>query len=606
MLFVTLVFGVRLLYVQVLNNDWKNRAEQITHHKVTIHPARGLLYDRNGELLVAVNQVYDILVTPKDVKGIDTVEFCSLFKISKTEFLQKIENASTGYNVSYKASTFIESMSKEEYSRVVPYLKSFKGFDSKRRTNRGYPNGVAAHVLGYVRKISAEQYSKDQKEGEKYYNQNDYVGVTGLEKVYEKELRGERGSAFFLRDYAGNDKTNLEQNYAISGKNLYTSIDLKLQSYGERLMKNKLGSIVAIEPSTGEILSLISAPSFDPNKLSGREFSENYKELLKNDTLKPIINRPIYNANYRPGSIFKLVQALIAMQEGVIKQSTGFACNKSLINCHNHEHPSNVQIAIKHSCNPYFYHVYKRLIQRGDQSSIFKDSRLGIEKWNAAVKTFGLGVKLNTDIPGVKAGRIPDANYYDNEFPSKSNPYGKHRWAFSTIYSNSIGEGEIGVSPLQMANLAAIIANRGYYYTPHLVKKIGKDGSKRPEYLKKNYAMAAAEYFEPVINAMEMVVENGTARNAQIDSIIVCGKTGTVQNETFNDHSVFIAFAPKENPQIAIAVYVEYGTWGGIWAAKIASLMIEKYLAKELSENAKNKEKQVLDAIILDKHSDFK
>ena len=355
MLVVTLVFGVRLLYIQVLNDDWKNRAEQITHHKVTIHPARGLLYDRNGELLVAVNQVYDILVTPKDVKDIDTAQFCSLFEISKKEFLQKIEYACTGYNVSYKASAFIESMSKEEYSRIVPNLKSFNGFDSKRRTNRGYPYGVAAHVLGYVRKISAEQYSKDQNAGEKYYNQNDYVGVTGLEKVYEKELRGERGSAFFLRDYAGNDKTNLEENYAIAGHNLYTSLDVKLQAYGELLMTNKLGSIVAIEPATGEILTLISAPSFDPNKLSGREFSENYKELLNNDTLKPIINRPIYNDNYRPGSIFKLVQALIAMQEGVIFENTGFMCNKRLINCHNHEHPSNIQIAIKHSCNPYFY-----------------------------------------------------------------------------------------------------------------------------------------------------------------------------------------------------------------------------------------------------------
>mgnify|MGYP000026223528 FL=1 len=606
MLVVTLVFGVRLLYIQVLNDDWKIRAEQITQHKVTIHPARGLLYDRNGELLVAVNQVYDILVTPKDVKDIDTAQFCSLFDISRKEFLQKIEHASTGYNVSYKASTFIESMSKEEYSRVVPYLNNFNGFGSKRRTNRGYPYGVAAHVLGYVRKISAEQYSEDQNAGEKYYNQNDYVGVTGLEKVYEKELRGERGSAFFLRDYAGNDKTNLEENYAIAGNNLYTSLDVKLQAYGELLMTNKLGSIVAIEPATGEILTLISAPSFDPNKLSGREFSENYKELLNNDTLKPIINRPIYNDNYRPGSIFKLVQALIAMQEGVITENTGFACNKTLVNCHNHEHPSNVQIAIKHSCNPYFYQVYKRLIQRGEESSIFKDSRLGIEKWNASVKSFGLGTKLNTDIPGVKPGRIPDANYYDNEFPSKSNPYGKHRWAFSTIYSNSIGEGEIGVSPLQMANLAAIIANKGYYYTPHLVKKIGKDGSKRPEYLQKNYTMAAAKYFDPVANAMEMVVENGTARAAKIDSIIVCGKTGTVQNETFNDHSVFIAFAPKENPQIAIAVYVEYGTWGGVWAAKIASLMIEKYLLKELSEKGKKKEQEVLDAVILDKHSDFK
>ena len=606
MLVVGVVFGFRLLYVQVLNDEWKDRAEQITNHEIMIHPARGLLYDRNGELLVAVNQVYDILVTPKDIKEIDTLALCNLLEISKETFLQKIENACSGYNVSYKASVFIESMSKEEYSKIAPQLKNFTGFDAVRRTNRGYPYDVAGHVLGYVRKISAKQYKADQEDGEKYYNQNDYVGVTGLEKVYEKELRGERGVASYLRDYAGNDKTSLEETYAIAGKNLYTSLDVNLQAYGELLMQNKLGSIVAIEPATGEILTMVSAPSYKPSKLSGREFSENYQEIINNDTLKPIINRPIYNDNYRPGSIFKLVESLIAMQEGVIKENTAFACNKALIHCHNHTSPTNVKIAIQHSCNPYFYQVYKRLIQRGEDKSIFKDSRLGIEKWSEAVKTFGLGVKLNTDIPDVKPGRIPDANYYDNEFPNKTNPYGKYRWAFSTIYSNSIGEGEIGVSPLQMANLAAIIANRGFYYTPHLVKKIGEDGTKRPEYLVKNYTMADAKYFAPVIDAMEQVVQNGTARRAQIDSITVCGKTGTVQNKSFNDHSVFIAFAPKENPKIAIAVYVEYGTWGGLWSAMIASLMIEKYLNGELSEKGKKKEQKVLDAIILDKNSDFK
>lgn len=605
-LVVALVFGVRLLYVQVLNDDWKDRAEEITHHEITIHPSRGLFYDRNGELLVAANQVYDIMVTPKDVKGIDTLEFCELLSLSKQEFLDKIERACTGYNVSYKASVFIESMSKEEYSQIAPRLGDYNGFDAVRRTNRGYPHSVAAHVLGYVRKISAKQYKEDQTNGEEYYNQNDYVGITGLEKTYEKELRGERGSAFYLRDYAGNDKTNLDETYAIAGQNLYTSLDVKLQMYGELLMKNKLGSIVVIEPSTGEILAMVSAPSYDPSLLSGREFSDNYQEIIENDSLNPILNRPIYNDNYRPGSIFKLVQSLVAMQEGVIHENTSLPCNKSLIHCHNHAHPSSVRIAIQHSCNPYFHEVYKRLIQRGEEESHFRDSRIGIEKWNKAVKSFGLGTKLNTDIPGVKPGRIPDANYYDNEFPSKSNPYGKHRWAFSTIRSNSIGEGEIGVSPLQMANLASIIANRGYYYTPHLVKKIGIDGKKRPEYLVKHYAMTDAKYYVPVVDAMEQVVLNGTARGAQIDSVSICGKTGTVQNKSFNDHSVFIAFAPKENPKIAIAVYVEYGTWGGLWAAKIASLMVEKYLNKELSEKGKKKEKQVLDAIILDKHSDFK
>ncbi len=296
------------------------------------------------------------------------------------------------------------------------------------------------------------------------------------------------------------------------------------------------------------------------------------------------------------------------MQEGFITKNTGFACNKSLIHCHNHEAPHDVITAIKHSCNPYFYQVYKRLIQRGENPSIFKDSRIGIEKWSKAVQSFGLGVKLNTDIPGIKTGNIPNANYYDTKFPNTKNPYGKHRWAFSTIYSNAIGEGEIGVSPLQMANLAAIIANRGYYYTPHLVKKIGENGEKRPEYLVKNYTFVDSIHFEPVVNAMELVVQSGTARRAQIDSITICGKTGTVQNanDTINDHSVFIAFAPKDNPQIAIAVYVEYGTWGGTWAAPIASLMVEKYLNHELSEKGLKKEKRILENTILTKHQVFR
>lgn len=606
MLFIGILFTLRLLYVQVLDDTWKERAEEITKHETTIHPSRGLIYDRNGELLVSANQVYDIMVTPNKIGKIDTTLLYDLFNLSKTEFDNKIENASTGYNVPYKGSIFIEAMAKEEFARIAPLLKQYNGFEAVRNTNRGYPNSIAAHILGYVRKISAKQYEHDQNEGEKYYNQNDYVGITGLEKIYEKELRGERGTALFLRDYAGNDKTGLETIEATAGKNLYSTIDLKLQEYGEQLMQNKLGSIVAIEPATGEILSMVSAPSYDPNLFVGREFSTNYSEIINNDSLNPILNRPIYNDNYRPGSIFKLVQALVAMQEGVIQENTGFTCNKALIGCHNHAHPSNVRIAIQHSCNPYFYQVYKRLVQRGENSSIFKDSRIGVQKWHDAVISFGLGTKLGTDIPGVKTGRIPDADYYDTQFPTPNNPYGKYRWAFSTIYSNSIGEGEIGVSPLQMANLAAIIANRGYFYTPHLVKKIGEDGSKRKEFQEKNFTVVEAKHFTPVVDAMEQVVLNGTARQAQVDSVEVCGKTGTVENKSFNDHSVFIAFAPKENPKIAVAVYVEYGTWGGTWAAPIASLMIEKYLKGELSEKGKKKEDRVLKAVILDKHSDFK
>ena len=597
LILIGLIFVFRLLFVQVIGSKWSDRAHVITHSEKSIQPPRGLIYDRNGLLLVSANQVYDIMVTPREIGEIDTISLCDLFGINKAEFDNKIIRATSGYNVSYKASLFIEGMSKEDYAKISTGLRKYNGFNAIRSSERGYPMHNAAHILGYIRKISKKQYDHYKQEDEPYFK-NDYIGITGLEKVYENQLRGERGKVFYLQDYKGNKKEKIEENKPIMGKNLFTTIDGDLQSLGEQLMKNKLGCIVAIEPKTGEILSMVSAPSFDPSLLSGKNFSSNYKDLSDNDTLKPLINRPIYNDSYRPGSIFKLIQALVALNDGVIKYNTGFTCNKQIIGCHNHEAPLNLGIAIKHSCNPYFYQVYKRLILRGQESSVFKDSRLGLDKWRNSVKKFGLGVQFKTDIPGVKKGLLPSIEFYDNW-------YGKNRWAFSTIYSNSIGEGEIGVSPLQMANLAAIIANKGYYFTPHLVRKIGDNGSKKAEFLNVNNTNVDTVHFQPIINAMEQVVLNGTARSAQIDSISLCGKTGTVENKSFNDHSVFIAFAPKENPQIAIAVYVEYGTWGGTWAAPIASVMIEQYLKKKLSEKGLIKKNKIESAIILSKTSDF-
>ncbi len=601
---IGIVFGFRLLFIQVVDDKWKTRAWDIIHKEISIEPPRGLIYDRNDKLLVGANQVYDIMVTPKLIGEIDTLKLCSLFKISKKEFDLKIKKASTGYNVVYKPSLFIGGMSKEEYTSMSPILKQYNGYVAILNTNRGYPEHIASHVLGYIRKISNKQY-KEYKNSENPYTINDYIGITGIEKVYENELRGYRGKEHYLQDYVGNQKEIIDQKNAIPGKDLYTSIDLDLQRLGEELMNNKMGCIVAIEPKSGEILSMVSAPTYDPSLLAGNTFSRHYTTLSKNDSLKPLINRPVYNDSYRPGSIFKLVQVLVALQEGVINYNTGFTCNKGIIGCHNHDYPYNVGIAIKHSCNPYFYQVYKRLILRGIDKNIYKDSRIGIEKWSKAVESFGLGTKLRTDIPGVKEGIIPNANYYDNEFPSKSKPYGKHRWAFSYIYSNSIGEGEIEVSPLQMANLAAIIANKGYYYTPHFVKKIGKNGLKKSDFLIKEYTVVDPIHFPPIINAMEEVVLNGTGKNAQVEGVSICGKTGTVENKTFNDHSVFIAFAPKEDPKIAIAVYVEYGTWGGTWAALIASVMIEKYLKGELSKKGIEKKEKIDKAIILNKNSDF-
>lgn len=604
---VAIVMIVRLLYLQVLDDKWANRSEEITHSMKSLKPSRGLIYDRNGVLLVEASQVYDIYVTPDEIGETDTMKLCEIFDLTKEEFDKKIEKANA--YASYKASIFIEGMHKDDYAKIAHYLPELEGFHEERNTQRGYPEHVAAHVLGYIGIISKEEYEADKASDDPYYTMNDYIGKSGIELIYENELRGKRGMVSYLKDRLGNEKEDLYSENAQAGANLYTTLDVELQKYGEKLMGNKVGCIVAIEPATGEILSMVSAPFYDPELFVGRDFGKNYAKINKEDSLglKPLINKGIYNDTYRPGSIFKLVEALIGMHEGVIQPNTAIPCNKSWIHCHNHPSPTNVSIAIQHSCNPYFYQVYKRLIQRGDDPSIFKDSRLGIEKWAESVRSFGLGVKLETDIPGVKTGRIPDANYYDNEFPSKAHPYGKHSWAFSTIYSNSIGEGEIGVSPLQMANLAAIIANRGYYYTPHLVRKIGENGEKRKEFQEKHYTVVEEEYFEPVVNAMEQVVLNGTAKRAQIEDIAVCGKTGTVQNKAddINDHSVFIAFAPKDDPKIAVAVYVEYGTWGGTWAAPIASLMIEKYLKGELSEKGKKKEERVISTSILYKNQKF-
>jgi penicillin-binding protein 2 len=597
MLGVGLIFIFRLLFIQVINKDWSNRAAQISSTIKNIQPPRGFIYDRNHKLLVGAEQAYDIMILPKAIKESDSLIICQLFNLSIEELRFKIHKACSGYNASYKASVFFEALTKSEYAKIAPIIGQVSGLYAMIKTQRGYPLPIAAHALGYIRKISKRQYEKSRKVNQNIYSKNDYLGITGLEKTYELALRGKRGNENFLKDYAGNKVEIIDKEPAKPGSDLFTTLDADLQLIGEELMRNKLGCVVAIEPSTGEILSMVSAPSFDPALFSGRDFPVQYQKLLMNDSLKPLLNRPIYNDKYRPGSIFKLVHALIALQEGVLSPSTGFICNKNIIGCHNHEPPTNLITAIKHSCNPYFYQVYKRIILRGKSQNYFEDSRLGLANWEAKARNFGFGEILGIDIPEEKKGFLPNVDFYDKW-------YGKKRWAFSTIYSNSIGEGEIGVSPLQMANLAAIIANRGYYYTPHLVKNIGNE-KVNTKFTIKHTTKIDSIYFVPVIDAMEQVVLNGTASRAQLDSTSVCGKTGTVENKNFNDHSVFIAFAPKDNPKIAIAVYVEYGTWGGSWAAPIASVMIDKYLNKKLSIKSLKNKKIISEAIILNKNSDF-
>lgn len=578
-----LVFILRLFYIQVIDDSYKLSAKNQALRYVTQYPPRGLIYDRNHELLVFNEAAYDLMVVPRLVKNIDTLAFCELVGVSAESFVLKMQHAKKYSRI--KASVFEKQINAEQFAAISEKLHKYPGFYGEKRTLRKYPDAAAAQILGYISEVNNADLQADN-----YYKKGDFIGTNGLEKSYEKELRGRRGQKVLVVDVHNRVKGSYENGkfdtLAIQGANLTSTIDKNLQIYGELLMQNKRGSIVAIEPQTGEILALVSAPSYDPNILAGRDRNVNFQMLLANDSLNPLFNRAL-NASYRPGSIFKLVQSLVGLQEKVIYPSTRFRCTRNIIACHGSHTNDDLPNAILHSCNPYFYNVYKKIIQPGKSNSVFQDSRIGLEIWEKHVRSFGLGSRMDIDLPNVAKGLVPNIAFYDKW-------YGANRWAFSTIYSNSIGEGELGVVPIQMANLAAIIANKGYYYSPHLVKSID-DSGKRPEYLQKNHTSIDEQYFQLVIDAMQNVVEvdGGTARRARIKDIEVCGKTGTVQNKDRPDHSVFIAFAPKENPQIAIAVYVEYAGFGGTWAAPIASLMIEKYLKGSIGD--KEKEKRILD-----------
>jgi penicillin-binding protein 2 len=572
------------MFLQIISSEYKNSAENNSQRHEVIYPARGLIYDRNGKLLVYNEAAYDLKIIPRQLTVFDTTEICKILEISKQDLEKAIKKAKR-YSY-YKPSTIVKQISNKTYGALQEKLFKYKGFYVQARTVRKYPEKTAAHVLGYIGEVNKKTTEKDP-----YYQAGDYIGISGIEQSYEKELRGVKGKRIYLVDVhnriQGKYMDGKYDKPAIPGKNLISTLDADLQSYGEKLMKNKIGSVVAIEPKTGEILCLISSPAYDPNMLVGRKRGYNYRKLSI-DSLNPLFNRALA-AKYPPGSIFKTIQALIAMQLGLITPFTGFVCNKALVGCHNHPSANTVQEAIKMSCNPYFYQVYKRIIQQGISSNIFEDAREGLKIWRKYVLSFGLGDKLNIDLSGTKAGVVPSVKFYDKW-------YGKKRWAFSTIYSNSIGQGEVEVVPLQMANLAAIIANKGYYYTPHVIKSIGDSGKIRNEYTYYHKTLIDKKWFEPVIAGMYDVVNSpgGTAHRAHIDSIVVCGKTGTAQNPHGEDHSVFIAFAPKDNPEIAIAVYVENSGFGGTWAAPIASLLIEKYLTGKISN--KYKEKRILDA----------
>jgi penicillin-binding protein 2 len=562
---------VRLFYIQVIDDSYRVSAESNVLRYVTQYPARGVVYDRNGKLVVFNQAAYDIMVVPGQTAVLDTTEFCDLTGISAESFRTRMA-AALKYS-KYAPSVFLRQISAETYARLQEKMFRYPGFYVQTRTLRSYARPVASHLLGYVGEVDDNIVAADT-----YYKSGDYIGISGIEKAYETELRGKKGVNIYLVDVHNRVKGSYHDGdldtVPVPGNDLITTIDIDLQEYGELLMRNKTGSIVAIEPSTGEVLALVSSPGYDPSLLVGRVRSGNF-ETLRRDTLKPLFNRALM-ASYPPGSTFKPVVGLIALQEKVIVPSTLFGCSPGylFVGCHSHPVPLDLAEAIMHSCNSYFCQAFRKTLE----GSAYKSIGEAYDRWKRYLNDFGFGNKLNTDFPNELPGFIPATSYYDRY-------YGSGRWKALTVISLGIGQGEIGTTPLQMANMTAAIANRGYFYTPHIVRSASEDGTTESRFIEKHHTGIDSVHFKSVIEGMALVISGGpgaTARHIAIEGIEICGKTGTAQNPHGDDHSVFVAFAPRDNPKIAIAVYVENAGFGSTHAAPVASLMIEKFLTGEV------------------------
>ena len=573
---VGLLYAARLFYLQILDDSYSLESSSNSIKRVIEVPYRGQIYDRSGKLIVYNTPVYDLYVTPKRVKIPDTLAFCRLMNVTRAEFDSIIDLAKAYSPV--KPSVFLRQLSKEDYARIQDALVDYRGFEPVMSSMRTYPAHTLANALGYVSEISKKKLDNQETP---YYRQGDYIGHNGLEEAYEVELRGRRGTKYMMQNVRGVDKGSFKNGEfdtaAVAGKNLYTSIDVDVQRYADSLMQNKVGAVIAIDPGTGEILTSVSAPTYDPNLLSSRFFSKNYRKLISNP-YKPLINRPVM-ASYRPGSTFKLIQALIAQQQGSLFTSTYYGHAGSPMRCHCRG-GNNLRGAVQNSCNPYFYQVFRKYIYNNGNPNTFRASAIGLQEWHDHVIKFGIGEKLGVDLPSELRGNLPTVGLYDKVYR------GEFRWKFSNIYSLSIGEGELLISPLKLANLAATIANRGWYISPHYIKGIGKLDEGIPErYREKHYTDIDAKYYLPVIDGMRMAVAAGTVKkDADINGIDLCGKTGTSQNAKFghaHDHSIFIGFAPMNNPKIAIAVFVENAGWGGVAAASVAALVAERYLKRK-------------------------
>jgi penicillin-binding protein 2 len=576
----TLGLLVRLFIIQVVKNTYRLSADNNVLRYIPQYPARGLIYDRNGKLIVFNQAAYDLMVVPSQVTKIDTTGFCDLLGITADLFRKQMRLA---INYSRRApSVFLKQVSNETYARFQEKMFMYPGFYVQPRTLRKYSKPVASHILGYVSEVDEGVIKKNP-----YYKPGDYIGKSGIEESYEKDLRGRRGVKIFLVDVFSRIKGSYEEGkldtLAVQGSDIVTGLDLDLQDYGELLMKNKRGSVVAIEPSTGEVLSLISAPDYDPALLVGRVRSENFAKLQMDSVSQPLFNRATM-ASYPPGSTFKPINGLIGLQEGVINPQTLFECHRGylFVACHVHPSPLSIVGAIGNSCNAYFCQTYRRVLENPAYNTVAD----AYEKWKMYVNEFGFGNKLGTDFVNELAGFIPSTEYYDKY-------YGKNRWKALTVISMAIGQGEVGATPLQMANYTAAIANRGYFYTPHVVKSIGTGRIIDKRFTLRHQIDIDTANFGKIVLGMEQAVNSGTAAGVKLKDIIMCGKTGTAQNPHGANHSVFIAFAPKDNPKIAIAVFVENAGFGATYAAPIASLMIERYLKGQISNKAL--EKRILD-----------
>ncbi len=575
---IAVIYLIRLLTLQVIDKSYRLSASNNVLRYVTQYPARGLIYDRNHELIVSNEAAYDMMVIPSQVKPFDTAAFSELLEVPVEEIREGIRKARRYSRL--KASILIKQIPAVTYARLTEKMFKFPGFYVQPRTLRHYNKHLASHMLGYIGEVTEKIIKKDP-----YYKMGDYIGISGIESSYEKTLRGRKGVKIYLVDVhnriKGSYRNGRYDTAAVAGANLTASFDARLQAYGEYLMNNKVGSIVAIEPATGEVLCMVSSPGYDPTLLVGRNRRKYFPSLVQ-DTLKPLFNRAIM-ASYPPGSTFKVVNALIGLQEQVLYPSYKYACHAGYyaagvhVGCHHHRSPLNLTEAIQNSCNAYFCNVFRNILDDPKFPTIYQ----AFENWKQHLESFGFGHPLGIDLPHEMAGYLPDTSYYDRY-------YHKNGWSSLTLISMAIGQGELGLTPLQMANLAATLANRGYYLTPHVVKHIEGYDSIPRRFMEEHPVNIDKRYFDVAIEGMDLVVNGepgtgSTARIARIPEIRVCGKTGTAENPHGEDHSIFMAFAPKDTPRIAISVYVENGGFGSTYAAPIASLMIEKYLKGEIS-----------------------